>query len=111
MSLQALTMVLDFAPHTWNSSKRLVAMAVADRVNKENYTWCSYSDIERRTGLSRRQCVRIMNELVAEGIIAREKRERDNGSQASNMWIWLWTLRLGGVTPVTPPVTYMSPPA
>lgn len=110
MSIQAMTMVLDFAPQQWTSSKRIVALAVADRVNNENYTWCSYQDIQARTGLSRRQCVRIMNELVAEGIIGRERRDRENGSQQSNMWIWLWTLRLGGVTGVTPPVSRVSPP-
>ena len=105
-----MTMVLDFAPPQWSSSKRLVALAVADRINNEHHTWCSIEDIRARTGLSERHVVRMMNELVDEGIIAREKRERENGSQQSNMWIWLWTLRLGGASNVTPRVTRMSPP-
>ena len=111
MSLQAMTMVLDFAPQHWNPSKRLVALAVADRINNEQFTWCSYADIQARTGLSRRRVIDLMNQLVVEGIIARETRRRENGSQQSNLWMWLWTLRLGGAVPSTPRVQPVAPPA
>ena len=88
-----MSLVLDFAPPHWNVSTRLVAMALADRVSSETQeTWASIGDLARRTGLGERQVKRHLRILEADGIISRQPRFRDNGSQASNLWTWQWTV-------------------
>lgn len=96
MSLQAMTLVLDFAPEHWTSGRRMVAIAIADRVGQDGTTWCSVADISQRTGLNERMVQRHVQGLVNEGILLRTPRKRDNGSQQSNLWTWLWILPRGG---------------
>lgn len=87
-----MSLVLDFAPEHWGVSTRLVAMALADRVSSETgETWASVGDLARRTGIGHRQVQRHLRILEQDRIILREPRFRDNESQASNRWIWLWT--------------------
>jgi len=109
VSIHALTMVLDFAPAYWNSGTRVVAMALADRVNPDDWTcWPSLEDMARRTGLSIRHVQKHLAFLQQEGIIMRQERRRDNGSQQSNLWIWLWKhevppqRRVSHTTPLEP---------
>lgn len=86
--IQAVSTVLDFAPAEWSPGKRLVAIAVADRVNAETLEcFPSMADIARRTGLSERQVRRYMRELEAENIVVLKERRYNN----SNVWIWTFT--------------------
>ena len=94
--MQAMAMVLDFAPERWSSGRRMVALAIADRIGSEtNEAWCSIGDICNRTGLHPRMVRYHISALIDEGVLMKQKRERDNGSQRSNMWIWLWTIPMG----------------
>lgn len=101
MSLQAMTLVLDFAPEHWSTGRRMVAIAIADRVGQDGTTWCSIPDIAERTGLHDRMVQYHVKALVDEGILLRTPRKRDNGSQQSNLWTWLWILPKG-VRPIAP---------
>ena len=33
--------------------------------------------------------------LIDEGVLMKQRRDRDNGSQQSNLWTWLWTIPKG----------------
>lgn len=88
-----MTLVLDFAPDEWSISTRLVAIALADRVNRETgEAWASIADLSRRTGIGPRQVRRHLAVMEKAGVIRRQARFRDNGSQQSNLWIWVWTV-------------------
>jgi biotin operon repressor len=108
-----LSNVLNHSPAHWNSGTRLVALALADRVGDEWTCWPSLDDIGARTGLSRRMVKYHLRYLEAEGVIAREERRRGNGSQQSNLWVWLWINGPGGpdrVQPTAPPVGQPTAP-
>ena len=111
--IQAIALVLDHAPEHWNTGTRMVALALADRVGEEWICWPSVADLARRTGLSERQVQRHLRYLELEGVIERDERRRGNGTQQSNLWIWLWRMRLdrpNRVTSTSPPlVTSTSP--
>lgn len=96
-----MALVLDFAPPDWTPSQRMVAMALADRIGSETWeAWASIGDIARRSGLSHRHVKRTLRTLEASGVIQRGARHRDNGSQQTNLWIWLWKTPWG-VTPAS----------
>jgi hypothetical protein len=109
--IQAIATVLDFAPEDWSPSMRIVAIALADRVNSDWEAWPSIADISRRTGLSERMVQYNIRDLEQAGVIERlgQKRNR-RGQPVSNLWKWRWALALGvqptaplGVQPVAPP--------
>lgn len=108
--IQAVATVLDFAPDTWNSGTRMVAIALADRVNQDGQCWPSISDLSRRTGLSGRMVQKHLRYLEEEGVITRNGQRIGSGGQpVSNLWTWrFW--RIGGVNYMTPPgVNSMTP--
>ena len=54
--IQAIALVLDFAPAHWSSSTRMVAVALGDYVNTDSsYAWPSVANLARRSGISTRQ--------------------------------------------------------
>jgi hypothetical protein len=108
--IQAIAMVLDFAPEHWSSGTRMVAIALADYVNTETRSaWPSIANLARRTGLSERMVQRHLRQIELDGWI-----EMGNPSiTKSTMWIWKRRLTLeqpGGDTYVTRWVTPTSPP-
>ena len=100
--IQAVATVLDFAPDNWNSGTRMVAIALADRVNQDGQCWPSVADIARRTGLSGRMVQRHLRYLEEQGVITcNGQRMGTSGQPVSNVWTWrFW--KLGGVTPMSP---------
>lgn len=94
MSIHAMTMVLDFAPSHWSSGTRMVAIALADRVNQEWLAWPSLEDLARRTGLSTRQVRSHLRQLETEGVIVQNVQRRPNGTRQTNLWTWLWKIEL-----------------
>lgn len=88
-----MTMVLDFAPKHWNAGTRLVALALADRVNGDTgECFPSVADIEARTGLCDRSVQRYLRQLEAEGVITNlGQRTKHDGTLGSNTYRWnLW---------------------
>ena len=90
--IQCVALVLDFAPDDWQSGTRLVALALADRVNHDWQAWPSIGDLSRRTGLSERVCQRHLRHLEDAGVIARHGQRNIDGRAVSNLWIWLWRI-------------------
>ncbi|CAB4185931.1 Helix-turn-helix domain containing protein [uncultured Caudovirales phage] len=105
--IQAIAMVLDFAPVHWSPSTRMVAIALADYANTDTgHCWPSIANLARRSGLSLRQVQRCLREIETEGWIERDGVHR----VGTNLWIWRKRFRVVGDTHVTPPVTPVSPP-
>ena len=97
MSIHAITAVLDFAPTHWIPATRMVALALADRVNAEGLCWPSLADIQRRTGLSERWVRYQLRIIEADGWIeCPGQRPSDSGRPVSNLWIWRKWLQVGG---------------
>lgn len=109
--IRAVSAVLDFAPDHWTPAVRIVALALADRVNHEHQCWPSIADIARRTGLDPRSVQRQLRIIEADGWVERVGQRRTGcGQPVSNLWIWRhWPD--GGVTPVPGGgVAWVSPP-
>ena len=108
--IQAISMVLDFAPEHWTSGTRMVAICVADYANSDSgWAWPSVRNMARRTGLSERQVQRHLRIIEADGWI----RQGADTVGKTTLWIWERRLRLddkGGDMHVTPRVTPTSPP-
>jgi Helix-turn-helix domain len=104
--IQAIALVLDFAPPHWTPSTRMVAIALADYANSDTgHCWPSIASLSRRSGVSVRQVQRCLREIEADGWIERTSVHR----VGTNLWIWRKRIKLGGDMGVTPGVTPMSP--
>ena len=107
--IQAIAMVLDFAPPHWSSGTRMVAICVADYANSDSgWAWPSVRNMARRTGLSERQVQRHLRIIEADGWI----RQGAETVGKTTLWIWERRVRLDdsrGDTHVTPGVTSTSP--
>ena len=108
--IQAIALVLDFAPAHWSSSTRMVAVALGDYVNTDSsYAWPSVANLARRSGISTRQVQRCLRQIERDGWI--ERATGDNHRLGTTLWIWRKRIGVGGDMGVTPPLTPMSPPA
>lgn len=97
MSIHAIVTVLDFAPEHWGPATRLVALALADRVNQDGQAWPSLADIARRSGLQTRMVRRHLRLIEEDGWIRCEGQRINGGGQpVSNLWTWLTWTQLGG---------------
>lgn len=89
--------VLDFAPDTWSTGTRMVALALADRVNQDGQAWPSLADIARRSGINVRMVRRHLRVIEADGWIRCEGQRINGGGQpVSNLWTWTRWLQVGG---------------
>ena len=105
--IQAIALVLDFAPAHWTPSTRMVAIALADYSNGDNgLAWPSVANLSRRSGVSVRQVQRCLRDIEADGWIVKAGIH----NRGTNLWIWNKRISLGGDTNVTPPLTLVSPP-
>jgi hypothetical protein len=114
--IQAIAMVLDFAPPHWSSGTRMVAICVADYANSDTgWAWPSVRNMARRTGLSERQVQRHLRIIEADGWIRQGWTPQIKMTPGrTTLWIWERRIRLDdsrGDTHVTPGVTPASPPA
>ena len=91
-----MSMVLDFAPEHWTTGTRLVAIALADRVNGDGNCWPSLADVARRTGMSERQVRRHIRQLEADGALTNLGQRPGRQGPTSNMWRWNLLITLGG---------------
>jgi len=105
--IQAIALVLDFAPTHWTPSTRMVAVALADYANTDTgLCWPSISSLSRRSGVSGRQVQRCLRQIEADGWIERTCGVHKVGT---NLWTWRKRIALGGDAHVTPRVTPVSP--
>ena len=87
--IQAIAMVLDFAPDHWTSGTRLVAICLGDYANSDSgWAWPSIRSISRRTGLSERQVQRHIRIIEADGWI------RQGSKTVGKTTLWIWERRL-----------------
>jgi hypothetical protein len=93
--IQAIAMVLDFSPEHWSPGTRMVAVALADRVNQDKQAWPSIADLSRRTGLSARMVKYHLRVLEDAGVIVNHGQRVIGGKRVSNLWTWRWLATLG----------------
>lgn len=80
-------------------------LALADWANDEGKCWYSINKIATRARVSRRQAIRILGDLEEKGMITKDDRFRENGSNTSNVYTINITLD------VTPSVMGDTPPS
>lgn len=73
------------------------------RADKDGRCWPSYQTIAKDTGISRRQVMRIIHDLVTAGLIVIEPRTNPNGSPDTNAFFLPFH-------PMSPPSAPESPP-
>lgn len=71
---------------------KLILMALADAADDQGVCWPSVATVANKCGVSTRTVRRVMQALVADGILQSEQRYRNDGSSSSN----LYRLRLRG---------------
>lgn len=84
MSIQVSKKVweLDLKPNL-----KLVALALADFANEAGECWPSVATIAKLCGIDQRRVRRLLNQLIAFGVI--QKRPRFEGNrQKSNVWVF-----------------------
>ena len=105
--IQAIALVLDFAPAHWTPSTRMVAIALADYANSDTgHCWPSIATLARRSGLGVRQVQRCLRDIEEDGWIERTSIHK----VGTNLWIWRKRIAPGGVTHDTRGVSPVSPP-
>ena len=84
--IQAIALVLDFAPAHWSPSTRMVAVALGDYVNTDSsYAWPSVANLARRSGISTRQVQRCLRQIERDGWI--ERATGDTHRLGTTLWM------------------------
>lgn len=66
---------------------RVVYMYLRDRADKDGKCWPAIPTIGRELGLSRSTVKRALKDLIRAGLLSKEPRYRENGSNSSNLFI------------------------
>jgi hypothetical protein len=102
---------------------RFVLYALANYADPTGVCWPSYKTLGGYTGYSRASVIRSINELIELGLIAREARQRQNGSDTSNVYRLTYVRERDNVVAPkrsaarveshadTPPVSHRHPPS
>lgn len=69
------------------TSQRVVLLALADMTDQEHSCFPGQKRLSDMTGLSSRSVVRVLNDLEEKGLIARERRFRQNGTRTSDRYV------------------------
>lgn len=89
-------------------AKKVVLLALADYADDDNACWPKMQTLAQKSSMSERSVRTRVRQLEEDGLIATEKRERDDGSQTSNRYV------LVGMTPrqnlPAPPANSCRPP-
>jgi len=104
--LRRIASVKSATRDTLSSSARLLLRCLIDYLGNDDSCWPSVRRLADETGLSVRQCQRILRDLQAAGWITLESRFRPDGSQTSNLIRWT---AAAPDTDVTPPLTPAAP--
>lgn len=83
MSIKLMNLVWQSSLHR---SNKLLLLALADSANDEGVTWPSIKNLMAKCSLTERQICYSIKELIILGVISKEARVRNNGSQSSNCY-------------------------
>lgn len=75
MSVKHVQFALDGVPGL-NAGQRLTLVSLGEWANDEGICWPSHDTIARRVGVSRRQVIRIIEQLEEKGIVVRVERKQ-----------------------------------
>lgn len=103
MSIKHVQFALDGVPGL-NPSQRLTLVSIGEWANHDGVCWPSHDLIAQRVGVTRRQVIRIIDQLEALGLVAKTHR-----NQHSNTYQMVDKLSASHVTPTSyQDVTHMS---
>lgn len=105
MSVEALSWAFqqDIKP----AAKKLVLLALANRADEDGFCFPGYKRLAEQCSLSRRAVIDHISSLIEDGVIEKDARTRENGSDTSN----LYKLAYGvGCKSRTPPGANPAPP-
>lgn len=85
MSIRVLTKVWEI--ETISLSEKMVLLALADYANDDGACWPSYSRIARKSNISKRTAIRIVERFVKLGVIYKELQITDMNGYASNRYV------------------------
>lgn len=95
MSVKALTWAFD---QPISATEKVVLLALADHANDCGECWPSVSLLMQRAYVGERTVQRALQSLENSGFIARERRQRENGSDTSNLYRLMLTKVSQGVS-------------
>lgn len=105
MSVEALSWA--FQQEITPAAKKLVLIALANRADEDGYCFPGYNRLASQCSMARRTVIYHINSLLNDGIIEKQSRSRDNGSDTSN----LYRIMAGvGCKSRTPPGANFAPP-
>jgi hypothetical protein len=83
MSVKALTWAFE---QPISATEKVVLLALADHANESGLCWPSIAVLVQRAHVGERTVQRALQSLEDGGFIARERRQRENGSDTSNLY-------------------------
>jgi hypothetical protein len=95
MSVKALTWAFD---QPISATEKVVLLALADHANDRGECWPSVSLLMQRAYVGERTVQRSLQSLENSGFIVRERRQRENGSDTSNLYRLIFTKVSQGVS-------------
>lgn len=95
MSVKALTWAFD---QPISATDKVVLLALADHANDRGECWPSVSLLMQRAYVGERTVQRALQSLEDGGFIVRERRQRENGSDTSNLYRLIFTKVSHGVS-------------
>lgn len=84
MSVKAITWAFD---RPVSATEKVVLLALADHADEHGMCWPSISLLVKRAHVGERTVQRALQSLEDGGFIARERRQRENGSDTSNLYL------------------------
>ena len=93
MSVKALTWAFE---QPISATEKVVLLALADHANEHGLCWPSISLLVQRAHVGERTVQRAIQALEDGGFITRERRQRENGSDTSNLYRLCLNVAQGG---------------
>lgn len=94
----------------WNTelaltpSEKLILFCLANFANDKNGLLCcpSYHSLEKKSGLSRRSIIRVVEQLCKDGVLTKKAIDNSNGSTSSNQYFFNEKVLVEGATATLP---------
>jgi len=108
MSIKLMNLIWDNGPES--CTETLIMLSIADNANDEGLCWPSYNTIAKKSRISRRYCIELVQKLIDEGWLNKTARYID-GKQSSNYFIINVSKLIKGDPQFTPLVNPNSLPS